>query len=35
MFDYTVYDQQGHFVKREAGRFYVLGENRIVLLPVP
>ena len=30
-FSYTVLDQQGHFVKSEAVRYYVLGENRLVL----
>jgi len=32
-FGYRVYNQKGHFVKLESVRYYVLGANRLVLLP--
>ena len=33
--NYKVFDQQGHFVKSEAVRYYVLGVNRLVQSHVP
>jgi len=34
-FGYRVFDQQGNFIKGEAVRYYVLGENRLILSPLP
>lgn len=33
--DYKVFNEQGHFVKREGVRYYVLGENRLFLSHLP